>query len=165
MPPTGLREGMDQLGAQDELVDINGYEVDLSQDSPDYDKIAELRHLDWVKAKWHAAGAWLFTGPNGSGRVKGTSDRPLQDDAIAELGLGAGTEMQFDPRGWTVDHCAVCVLDITETDDVLQGEAWNHGDLWVCDECYRLLVAPDAVFSTRFPEDGEAFPHRRPLES
>jgi hypothetical protein len=133
------------------LIEVNDYEVDLRENSADYAKLRDLRNLTWTKRKWAPSGAWIYEGEHGAGRARGNAERPPDEQALLNLGINPGTELQYDEQGWDADACTICGVALEESEDPVNGEAWLNGDTWVCDECYRLFVDPEAVFAGKFP--------------
>lgn len=144
------------MAAPEYLIEVNDYEVDLSEGSSDYDKIAGLRVVEWEPAKFRSGGAWIYHGVAGVGRLKGSADAPVQGVVLEQLGLEPGAELTFDPNGWDHEHCTVCAQEIVESDDPILGSGYRTAaGEWICGECHRLFISPDAVFESRFPADPE----------
>jgi hypothetical protein len=141
----------EQVETSENIVEVNGTEIDLTEGSEDMDLIGQLRNLRWNQRVWEPSGAWLFSGPNGEGKIRGSAAEPIEEEQLAEMGLLPGTELQYVEGAWNQDHCEICTTEIPPADDPETGEAWAARGSWVCGECFRLFLAEDAVFAAKFP--------------
>ena len=45
--------------------------------------------------------------------------------------------------GWKKDRCAICDLELFESDDVGHSTGFTNGREWICEECYAKFIAND----------------------
>jgi hypothetical protein len=137
------------MDTSESIIEVNEYEIDLTEGSQDYQKIAGLRARAWEKQVFRPQGAWLYSTPNGTGRSKGSPDQPLDPEFLVSV---EANEAQYVEGGWDSEHCAVCGQRIAE-DDPLFNEGFTDGKDWICDDCERLFVNGEAVFASRMPAE------------
>jgi len=135
------------MDTSDTIIEVNEYEIDLTEGSADYGKISELRTRSWERRRFQPEGAWLYSTPNGTGRSKGSADQPLDPEFLA---TAEATDAQFVEGGWDAEHCALCGQRIAEDDPMFNG-GFTDGRDWVCDECERLFINRESVFAARMP--------------